>query len=68
MLELHILRDINLDHILELHYSSLGYTQCHAGLHPAKPVAHTRSQTKEATQDALLLSGATNLNTHNHAS
>ena len=35
----------------------LGCTQRHAGLHPAKPVAHTGSQTEEATQGALPLSG-----------
>ena len=45
----------------------LGCTQRHAGLHPAKPVGHTGSQTEEATQGSLLRSGATNLNQHNHA-
>ena len=67
MLELPLLRDLDLDHKLDLHYSSLGYTQHHAGLHSTKPVAHTRSQIEEATQGALLLIGATNPNQHNHA-
>ena len=35
-------------------------------LHPAKPVAHTGSQTEESTQGALLLNGATNISQHSH--
>ena len=90
-----------MDHILEIHHSSLHHTKIQvrliksnsifqkkhttsqiaeqvatyfasvvlsAMLHPAKPVAHIGSQTEEATQGSLLLSGATNLNQHNHAS
>ena len=46
----------------------LGCTQHHGGLHPARPVGHIGSQTQEATQGALLLSGAINMNQHNGAS
>ena len=66
MLELPLSRDLNMDHKLELHYSSLGCTQIHAGLHPTKPVAHTGFQSKEATQGALLPIGTTNPNQHYH--
>ena len=67
ILELPLSRDLDLDHKIELHCSSLGCTQRHVGLHPSKPVAHTGSQTEEATQGALLLNGATNPNQHYHA-
>ena len=66
MLELCLSKYLDLDHKLELHYSSLGYTQYHVGLHPSKLVSHTGSQTEEETHGALLLIGATNPNQHNH--
>ena len=37
MLELPLSRDLDMDHILEIHFSSLIFTQRHAGLLLAKP-------------------------------